>query len=78
METDKMACPHHPDKAYVNVNGSLICPVCGRHSPYQHAPSYSELFNQTSILRKMLEDICECQEDRDELIDKARTLLQLP
>ena len=45
-----MSCIHHPDKAYVFVDGQLICPECGRHSPYQPMPSYDQILAENKQL----------------------------
>jgi len=45
-----MSCIHHPDTAYVLVNGCLICPECGRHSPYQSMPAYDQLLAENKQL----------------------------
>ena len=70
-----MGCPNHPEKAYINEGGRLVCPECTHVSPYQRMPSYADVVTQCNYYRKMLEDICECEGDLAFLIDKARKLL---
>ena len=60
------------------IDGILraVCAQCGHISPYLPRQSYEDLVNQVNLLRKTLEDICECQGNLDELIDKARIILK--
>lgn len=54
---------------------ALVCIKCGRHSTSTPPPSYEEMGVELFAVRKMLENICECQGNRDEPINKAREFL---
>jgi len=47
----KMACPHHPNKAYIIKDGRLVCPECGYLSPCQPVPSPAELLIENESLK---------------------------
>ena len=55
-----------------------VC-ICGckKDVPYK-APDYNTLVIQNRAMRHILEDICECNGDLAELVEKARNLLQKP
>jgi len=73
METD-MPCPKCGNE-YIKVGDKRVCPKDGHVAGYQTIDIVKVLEDYTAV-RKMLEDICECQKDRDELIEAARKLLQ--
>ena len=81
---DAVACPKCHSNMFVHGN-RMECrnPDCpyGYDVPIK-MPTYEQLLAentrlvfQSISLHKMLEDICECQGSRDELIDEARRLL---
>ena len=74
-----MPCPeggtHDYNDQLVDGQKRSVCNKCGIVSPFLPMPNYGDLVLEMNNLRKMLEDICECQDSRDELINKARDIL---
>ena len=70
-----MGCPCGGAYEWNETLEVLVCIKCGRHSGYQRVPTYEEVLNENILLRKMLEDICECHDDFAEKKSKARELL---
>ena len=68
-----MSCIHHPDKAYVFVDGQLICPECGRHSPYQPVPSYDQILAENKALKQRIATLEKDIEYLDEKFPKGKT-----
>lgn len=54
-EGDKVGCKCGGQ--YIPVNGILICPECGKHSPYQPKPTYQELLEENSKLKEVIKDL---------------------
>ena len=74
---DNVACPHHPGKAYVCVDGRLVCSVdgCDYTAPYQPGKSYAELQARVIQLEKLIQDWCECVEHGTSFTNEAKRVL---
>ena len=73
-----MACPkcHSP---MVSDGEKMLCANIQCEYQYDLAkklPTYDDLIKNYNLVRKALQDIVECHGNRDELINKARILLQ--
>ena len=71
-----MACPNHPNKAYVHQEGKLVCPICGLSSPYQPARSYAELEMRVIQLERFLQDFAEYGDHEADFRRAAKRLLR--
>ena len=74
-----MACPHHPDKAYVVRDGKLVCPECGYQVDIPHRVlSHEEALRRLEIsertakkyaeLLERVVDYCSAKDELQEFI----------
>ena len=78
MEYD-MSCPRC-GSPMVSDGKTMLCSnnQCGYQ--YDHAkklPTYDEMLKINNILRKAIEDFCECHNSEDELVNQLRKCLEL-
>lgn len=52
------------------------CSLCSKVGPYKSI-SYADLLSENAMLRKIIEDLCECDDHGDEIRKQAREYLKL-
>ena len=68
-----MPCPKDGSE-YIEVEGERTCPKCGHVAGYKKV-NIVEVLQDNRKLRRLLEDICECDSNLEELIERARKLI---